>query len=294
MRVKFITAIYNNLYGTDLGGRPSRVEHYKWSLLSLLKMTNADFLCYTSEDEIDELKNFFYVQNKITNSKLEFRVFNLRKTKFSSLINNIKNIEATKKSDRCIEIQYSKFHWWWNEDKSYDYYYWIDAGLSHCGIIPNKYLDMKLNSYRKYFESTLFNNNFLFNLIKKTGDSFYVIRKENSKYYWSRTVDKKWYKNYDSSYHVIGGLFGGKSDKWDVIVSLFENYVKKIMETDRVLVQEEVIMSLMNANHKELFINDDFDIWWTRDSKPKDLDISYFEDKKCFYHIIEKLNTSYE
>ncbi len=50
MSVKFITAIYSRLAGSDLGGRHARGGHYRYSLLSLLKMTNADFICYTTED----------------------------------------------------------------------------------------------------------------------------------------------------------------------------------------------------------------------------------------------------
>ena len=72
MRVKFITCIYSDLYGTDLGGRQCRYHHYRFSLLSLLKMTNADFLCYTSDREIESLKSFFYVENKVSENKLKF------------------------------------------------------------------------------------------------------------------------------------------------------------------------------------------------------------------------------
>jgi hypothetical protein len=93
------------------------------------------------------------------------------------LINQYKNVDETKKSDRCIEIQYSKFHWWWNEDKSYDYYYWIDAGLSHCGLIPLKYLtDTGLT--RRYYESSLFNNEFLKNVIEDSHDKFLLLVKK--------------------------------------------------------------------------------------------------------------------
>ena len=158
MKIKFITSIYSDLHGTKFGGRPSRGGHYKYSLLSLLKMTDADFLCYTSDREIDDLINFFYKENNISSDKLIFKIFDISETKFKELINQYKNIDETKKSDRCIEIQYSKFHWWWNEDKSYDYYYWIDAGLSHCGLIPEKYL-VNNHSQARYYESILFNNN---------------------------------------------------------------------------------------------------------------------------------------
>ena len=208
MSVKFITSIYSNLHGTEFGGRIGRGGHYRFSLLSLLKMSNADFLCYTSDQEIDSLKSFFYTENNISSEKLKFQVFDIGNTKFKDLINQYKDVEETKKSDRCVEVQYSKFHWWWNEDKSYDYYYWIDAGLSHCGLIPVKYLS-GTHPEQRYYESSLFNNDFLKNLVDDTGDKFLIIGKENDRNYWSGTVDRKWYNEYDRSIHVIGGMFGG-------------------------------------------------------------------------------------
>ena len=71
MSVKFITCIYSDLNGTEFGGRPQRVSHYRYSLLSLLKMTEADFLCYTSDRELENLKTFFYETHQINPSKIE-------------------------------------------------------------------------------------------------------------------------------------------------------------------------------------------------------------------------------
>ena len=237
MKIKFITSIYSDLHGTKFGGRPSRGGHYKYSLLSLLKMTDADFLCYTSDREINDLVDFFYTQNNISSDKLKFKIFDISETKFGDLINQYKNIDDAKKSDRCVEIQYSKFHWWWNEDRSYDYYYWIDAGLSHCGLIPEKYL-VNNHPQARYYESTLFNNNFLKNVIKDTNDKFLLLGKENDRNYWSGTVDPKWYKEYDRSIHIIGGLFGGHKDRWDEVVNIFEDYLQKIINEDKVILHE--------------------------------------------------------
>jgi len=125
-KVKFITAIYSNLYGTDLGGRPSRNGHYRWSLLSLLRMTSADFTCYTSKEEYNQLCDFFYEKNNINKNQLELKVFDLNKNDTKDLINKWKDIESTRTGDRCIEIQYMKFFWFLREDFSYDYYFWID------------------------------------------------------------------------------------------------------------------------------------------------------------------------
>jgi hypothetical protein len=154
-KVKFITAVYSNLAGTEYGGRHSRGGHYKWSLISLLRMTDADFLCYTSQEEFEDLCNFFYDQNKIDAKKLEIKIFDLKNTKHKVLIDKIKNVDDVKNGDRCYEIQYNKIFWLENEDWSYDYYYWIDAGLCHCGIIPNKHLDFN-NQHQGYYNSYFF------------------------------------------------------------------------------------------------------------------------------------------
>jgi hypothetical protein len=256
-------------------------------------MTDADFLCYTSERELESLKNFFYTQNNISESQLKFQIFNLNDTKFQSHLLQFKDYDSAKTGDRCLEIQYSKFHWWWNEDKSYDYYYWIDAGLSHCGLIPLKYLTSD-DSQGRYYESNLFSNDFLKNLVEDTGDKFLILGKDNERNYWSGTVPEKWYTEYDRSIHIIGGLFGGHKDKWDNIVNLFEDYLEKLLTTEERTFHEEVVMTLMYFNHKELFERKHFDIWWCSDNCPPGTDPKLFEQNKSFFRILEEFNRIYE
>jgi len=290
-KIKFITAIYSDLYGTELGGRPNRDGHYRWSLLSLLKMTDADFICYTSEREYDGLKTFFHNTNSISEDKLQIVKFDLNDNKFKDIIKKYKNVEAIKKGDRCIEIQYMKFIWFLSEDMSYDYYFWIDAGLSHCGLIPNKYLSLTGIHNRGYYESKLFNNTFLNNLIKMTGDKFTIIGKDNVRNYWSGTVDAKHFFKYDRTIHVIGGLFGGKKELWSRIVRLFENYVYKVTEEDNRLYHEEDIMTLMYRNHGDLFHRYHFDTWWHENERISGLDIQkHVSENKSFYKILEEIN----
>jgi hypothetical protein len=296
MSVKFITAIYSDLNGTEFGGRPSRGGHYRWSLLSLLKMTDADFVCYTSARELEDLKKFFYDENGISQSKLNIVQYDLENHYYSELFKKYKDFETAKRGDRCIEIQYMKFIWYTFEDFSYDHYFWIDAGLSHCGLIPNKYLTPGGPHNRQYYESPLFNNLFLNNLVKETGDKFTIIGKENVNHYWSGMVKQKHFFNYDPSYHIIGGLFGGKKEVWDTVLDLFKKYVIQVTEEDKYLYHEENIMTLMFRNHEELFNIYKFDIWWHENERIPGIDNmeEYVSIRKSFYKIIEDLNKNYE
>ena len=214
-------------------------------------------------------------------------MFDLSHNEYAELINSVKNIEHIKRSDRCYEIQYSKFSWFKNEDKSYDYYFWFDAGLSHTGLIPDKYLSAP--GYRGYYESTLFNDNFLTNLINYTDDKFVMVAKENSRNFWEGTVDPKFYTTYDNSVHVIGGFFGGKTELWDKVVKQFDDYVRVIIPEQNKLFYEEHYMSLMYQNHKDWFKTLNFDIWWHEDNH-KEGSKEFFEQNKSFYKILEELN----
>ena len=287
MRVKIITCIYSDLSSLNMGGRSHRKDHYRFSLLSLMKMSNADFLCYTSEREIEDLKNFFYILHNVSEEKLKFEVYDLTNSDYADVLNPMKEPSVSSVSDRSYEIQYSKFSWYNKEDKSYDYYFWFDSGLSHTGLIPDKYLSGK--GYQVYFESSLFNDNFLNNLLNYCEDKFVIVAKENSRNYWEGTVDNQYYNVYDNSVHIIGGFFGGKKELWEKVVPTFDQYVRLILPVQKKFFYEEHFMSLMYQNHKEWFKTLNFDIWWHEDNF-KEGSKEFFEQNKSFYKILEELN----
>lgn len=291
-KIKFITCIYNNLYGTIYGGRPSRELHYKWSLLSILKISDADFVCYTSKDEYGDLCNFFHIENGVDENKLQIKVFNLSDTPHSDILQKYKDVEKIKKGDRCLEIQYMKLNWFNFEDGSYDYYYWIDAGLSHSGLIPKKYLSQEGPHNRGYYESSLFSNKWVNNLVNSSNDKFLLIGKENKRNFWSQTVNQKHFKVYDNSIHVIGGLFGGKKELWSEIIDLFNVNLNVVSNFDKRLYHEEDILTLMYRNNSELFESLYFETWWHEDERINGIDdmVDFTKKNKSFYRVLEELN----
>jgi hypothetical protein len=67
----------------------------------------------------------------------------------------------------------------------------------------------------------------------------------------------------------------------------FEKVMLHIVNEENRLFAEEQFMGLIYGNNKEKFTSCEFDIWWNEDSGPRDLDPSYYDDKKSFYKCLE-------
>ena len=292
MRTKIITSFYSNLHGTELGGRQSRDGHYKYSLRSLLKMSDAKFICYTSSEQIDEIKRFFYDNNKFTEDQIEFKIFDLRKCEYHQKINKVKKTAQNVLGDRCYEIQYQKFNWCLeNCDEDTDYVFWFDAGLSHTGLIPNRYLDQIRGYWEKYYESNLFNNHLLTNLITHTEDKIVVCAKENNRNHWSKTIPKKYYVNYSWDHHIIGGFFGGTIELMKTYCELVIGHTHNVLDNESNLYLEENVMSMVFYNYRNLFKPLFFDIWWHEDDNIPGINLHELtKTEKSFYKILEELN----
>jgi hypothetical protein len=276
MRTLFITSIYGKLWGTEFGGRPSREYHYRQSLLSVLKLNPTKCVCFTSKEELNDLREFFNVTHKIPTDKLEFIVFDLYSTKYRDKIMKLRNIEETKKSDRCIEVQYNKFFWNHNlpQIKEYDRVYWFDAGLSHGGIFPTQYQRDK--THEGHYHVSLFKPNYLELLNQLTEDKFLMVAKNNTgSFFWSQSLPQKYYKEYDRSKHIIGGFFGGNPDKFLEICKRFEDMVLNLLDNEESLYMEELIMTCMYFNDKNYFTLLEFDDWYKREHHT-DPNIKYF------------------
>lgn len=260
MNTLLITCIYNNLYGTEFGGRPSRSEHYRHSLLNILNLQPTKVVCFTSSEEINSLKSFFYDKNSINFNLLEFKIFDLKNTKYYDLIHSKKDLEERKTSDRCYEIQYNKFFWGDMVENihSYDRVYWIDAGLSHGGLFSSRY-----RYQEDHYKVSLFNSNFLSHLNNLTSnDQVLLLSKNNTTFKWSNTLSSQYYtRYYDDARHIIGGLFGGKPLLYLKFCNNFETLLYNVLTENKNLYMEELFMSCLYMNKKEDYYALEFDDW---------------------------------
>ena len=281
MKSIFITAIYANLHGTDLGGRTSRTFWYRWSLLSILKTNPTKVVCFTSKAEIEDLEHWFFEEQGISREQLEFKVYYLRKSKFFKKIQKIKNIEQIKKWDRCFEIQYNKFFWFNLIENIYNYdrVYWIDAGLSHGGLFPLPYRMGK--KWESDFLISLFTPELLDKWNKDSANEILLLAKNNEdRYYWSNTLPRQYYNDYNMSKHIVGGLFGGTPENYKTLVKDFERKLRILLSTESELYMEELILSCMYFNEPEKYKAYTFDDWYARDEW-----IEEDVDPKLFHHM---------
>lgn len=237
------------------------------------------------------MKDFFYKKHDIKENHLTIKTFNLKDSKYYNDIQKLKTEELIFKSQRCYEIQYNKFFWLKDEILStkYDSYYWIDAGLSHSGLIPEKFLVDSGNAIAKYYTSNLFNNRMFNNLLNKTQGKIYLIGKDNTgPNYWSKTVPTKYYTNYNNTIHISGGVFGGLRNNILEYIDLFDKSLSRLLQEEDVLHYEELIMSLIYANHLDKFNIDYFQTWHHEGSKIQSME--FLANNKSFYKILENLN----
>lgn len=284
-----VSAVYFDLHGTDLGGRPSRNDHYLYSLKSIMKMKDCHFFIYTND--VNKLEQF--LQTHVVNTAYNIILYDLYNTEYREKINAIKDCEATRRSDRCIELQYSKFTWLNNHLEDTDYSFWFDAGLCYSGIIPDKYLNINLDSYYEhYYGSEIFSNNFIYNLIKNTKNKFTVCAKNNTDYYWDGTIPHKYYQSYNTNYHIIGGFFGGDTNITKIICEKFKYLTNELITSETYLYTEEQILTCLFYNYRDFFNPQYFDIWWHENNTRGALESqeeadSLLSKAKSFYKILE-------
>lgn len=117
-----------------------------------------------------------------------------------------------------------------------DYFFWIDYGLQHV-------LDEK--KYNCKFE-TLLNN---FELITKDNiekSIFMVLNDLNPNIINNENFYKRLYQ------YCAGGVFGGKQDIFNKIITLFDNKLKELIDK-KIVSTEEHIMADIIYNNKNLF-----------------------------------------
>lgn len=278
-----VTCVYNNLYGSILGGRNGRTLHYVKSLATITQ-TGQDIVVYTSDLD----KKILLQNERIRNyDKIRFIIYDLYSDKNHQYYQNKKSEYQLTNSDRCYEIMHNKAIWMGNHiDEGYENIYWIDAGLSHGGLFPTRFRGNDL--YENYFNNSLFTPK-IFENLNKIKDKI-VILGGNQSYH---TFDISFSNLFEvpikfiDRYHIIGGFFGGDVSSVKNFSLRYSEVLNRMIDLN-LLEKDEQLLTLLHNMYDSDFHLIEFTTWHHEESdmakynKPNEI---------YFYKIFENLNS---
>jgi hypothetical protein len=298
-KTSIVTCLYDNLHGTNLGGRLGLTGRYYESLKSIVKMEDADFHLFTSPEEKDQIISFLS-ENNISN--VTVHAHDLQDFYMNDLFSLYKDFEfARTESQRCQEIQYNKTFWCQKilrEYPQYEFCYWIDVGISHSGLVPDKYMIVSDHKAYECFNNTLYSNNLItgLNNVSINNDKIFIIRIHNIYSGYTYRKPEEWYAaNLDmDDHHTIGGIFGGSRISMLEFASLFESTARIITRDWKNVYDEECIYQFIFQLLPERFNEYRFDTWYHEDNIPGvNTDEEHRKrlyEGKSFYNILEEIH----
>lgn len=276
MNVRYVTCIYNGLNNSKVCGRLNRDRPYNYSLEAIARIKSG-ITCYTAPGELEKLRQYFIAERGLTNILL--LPYDLYSLPFHNDVNTIRDREAntyryaTDWVNRCIEIMWGKFLFIKDvirDNPNSEYIYWIDAGISHPGIIHSRFnphyehninfvRDLDKETYPDTFKNyNIFNETFTENLVRYTGNNNILnIAAKGPQH--GRLNPNNVFKG-----SVVGGLFGGNASLMnaycDKVIEVYNEFLQK-----GILCKEEQIMTEILAENLFPIKMFTFDTWYHPD-----------------------------
>jgi len=277
----FVTCFYNGLDNTVLGGRVGRLWHYFHALKSVINL-GSDVVVYTSEGDKPHLEAAISQSKHPENVKII--LYDLYSHPYHDYFQN--HMNGTK-TDRCNEIMHGKQLWMSNHlSDGYDNIYWIDCGLSHGGLFPRRYRNG--DSFEDFFSCSLFNPKMVENL-NKYEDKFIILYGDQTYHLFEAAPSHLFFKEKprDENCHIVGGMFGGRTDLVKKFCEDYENLMKEMKEYN-CFEREEQLLTILYFRNKEFFQPLKFTTWHHEEV---DLGICCNHPNDVyFYRIFEELN----
>lgn len=278
----FVTSLYSNLYGTEIGGRQGRLNHYLQSLETFLQM-ECDIVVYASDYDAQKIaERSTFLGNPRVKVIIEdifahpHHDFFQRKIKEYNIIN----------SDRCSEIMHSKPYWVQKHlDDGYDQVFWIDCGLCHGGLFPIRYRGDASNTNDN--KCSLMNTKLVENL-NKIDNKILILVADKTHHNTGPNPDQRFFNDNENPDHfyVVGGMFGGDINELRDFCKKYDDLFNKMLQLDS-FQSEEQLLSFLFFRYKPLFSPAVFTTWHHEDSDMAQYNI---ENEIYFYNIFENLN----
>lgn len=273
----FVTAIYDSGLSSVLGGRGWGVDYYLPSLINIANL-GAPIVVYSPRRDaaaVEQAIAPYFAEYRVVPFELaQFEYFERfiawKETYWKSLeINNRNEVLCFLKS-------------YWVQDATaathfgHDHFFWIDAGLGHHGLFPEKVGGVELRTsppashYHPANPANIFTptlGNALAHAAPE-GRVFFCALPFNRHHERTAVYEAVTAATFNRpagqvhiQEHLVGGLFGGRARDLQAVHRLYVELLKALIGTKTYTLEEQVFSSL-NAIHPELFSLRRFQTWW--------------------------------
>jgi hypothetical protein len=300
-----VTALYHHSPMEIVGGRGWDFPYFAAPLLNVLKL-DLPIVIYTHDKMEEDLSRFLESHNidnyhiinyDLSNFKYSEEVLQIKRDGGLFIDDKLKDDVHYISNDRNTHLCLNKLYWLNKESEvnrfNSDKFFWIDAGLFHHGIFPEKYggrerMSKQENIPSLYYpenKSSIFTPQLGLNL-GNIAERFLSLRQSempiNEKMRKALDVDGK------TLGYIVGGLFGGPKDFINNVLHHFDKGLSIVLE-NKILTLEEDLLSCISAWQPDLYQLISFNNWH-HDIKGEPCYYGAGEDAECFYKIFKNLS----
>lgn len=267
-----VTAIYGYGPNSEFGGRGRDIYFYN-SVLRAISDLQLPIVIYARPDSIENIEHYVssYLQN--------YKIIPYELTDFiycNEILQQKREMNDTSgPNDRNHILCYNKLFWVKDAAEKdlfkTDKFLWIDCGLFHHGIIPEKVGGVELTPaiipslYYPENTNSIFNPTFGSKLDKFIKKNKILACAHPAMGYLERQLQMtNTVFNCQAQYvsnHIIGGIFGGYKNTVDIFFNMFKQILKYNVD-NKYLLLEEPLFSCIEAAVPDLFDLQHFYHWY--------------------------------
>jgi hypothetical protein len=261
-----VTCLYNCSPYSRIGGRGYSWDHYLAPFTNLLFL-NSNIVVFTEKHTGEQLQEYFKIHD-FTNYKII--IHDLNTYRHSNSIYNLKEkqgiidkkglIEGVPyiRNDRNHHICLSKTQFLDRTIKEglfdTEYFYWVDGGLFHHGLIPYSLGGMELHTKPDETrlwpqnKSSISNPDFFPKLLKKTSKDLTFLGLDG---WYHRPAELTNFFDKEKVTHIVGGLFGGRKKTVVEFCEKVNKVVDCLFDEDVLSLEEEVLSGVFVDNFSD-------------------------------------------
>lgn len=287
-KLTLVTCIYDDLYGTEFGGRAHPTRKYYFGLESAFKM-ECPTVIYTWHKDVEKVSNYFklFLGDEKYSKLVRVEGYDLYETKVREMIKVALTKNSWVSGDRSYDVMIGKFFMLERAIESNFFnsenFFWMDAGLSSSSLFPDKYLDLN-SGERRWSWCSLFTPKITERLVELSSDKL-LLFKINAIGYW---FNSEHLSDGDGKWYIIGGIFGGHKEKMKILCSESVESFIDFNINKNTFYTEEQILTILYSHNKENYKIVEFDTWYHENAG--DWVQEFIIGKKNFYKIFEEFN----